>query len=352
LIESQATLEQFEAIQFIRNAQAEQLKEQREEARRQRRARVRAWLAAEDMRSEQEYHSTVRQEFPGTGRWIIKKRLVNEWLDLETKCEPLLWLTGIPGAGTSGFLSSYHESDITSGKTTLASVIIEEASKQVDTKVVFFYCKNEVPQRNTFLSIARSFLYQLSFNDDDLTEYLDAELANYGESTLKTATLAKKLLDVSVRNKNNLFIVIDGLDECLKGEKQSIISSFQTLISADVQDTLEVNLIDPTPVDGKVRCLLVGREDGDCFKLLKDVSTVKIKPTDNRDDIRIFCQTWEDRIREKHIGLDIKAGSITNNVTAHAGGKTIYSFDPTIFPFSFVTLESWLDETYLSPQQS
>ena len=189
-------------------------------------------------------------------------------------------------------------------------------------------------------------------DDDDLTEYLDAELANYGESTLKTATLAKKLLDVSVRNKNNLFIVIDGLDECLKGEKQSIISSFQTLISADVQDTLEVNLIDPTPVDGKVRCLLVGREDGDCFKLLKDVSTVKIKPTDNRDDIRIFCQTWEDRIREKHIGLDIKAGSITNNVTAHAGGKTIYSFDPTIFPFSFVTLESWLDETYLSPQQS
>jgi hypothetical protein len=108
LIESQATLEQFEAIQLIRNAQAEQLRDQREEARRQRRARVRAWLAAEDMKSEQEYHSTVRQEFPGTGRWIIKKRLVNEWLDLETKCEPLLWLTGIPGAGTSSFLSGYH----------------------------------------------------------------------------------------------------------------------------------------------------------------------------------------------------------------------------------------------------
>jgi hypothetical protein len=101
-------LEQFEAIQLIRNAQAEQLKEQREEARRQRRARVRAWLAAEDMRSEQEYHSTVRQEFPGTGRWIIKKRLVKDWLEIETRCEALLWLTGIPGAGTVSFLSSCH----------------------------------------------------------------------------------------------------------------------------------------------------------------------------------------------------------------------------------------------------
>lgn len=101
-------MEQFEAIQLIRNAQAEQLKEQREEARRQRRARVWAWLAAEDMRSEQEYHSTVRQEFPGTGRWIIKKRLMNAWLDLETKCDSLLWLTRIPGAGTFSFLSSYY----------------------------------------------------------------------------------------------------------------------------------------------------------------------------------------------------------------------------------------------------
>jgi hypothetical protein len=229
--------------------------------------------------------------------------------------------------------------DITPGKTTLASVIIEEASKQADTKVVFFYCKNEVPQRNTFLSIARSFLYQLSFNDDDLTEYLDAELANSGETVLKTTTLAKKVLDVSVRNKNNVFIVIDGLDECLKGEKQSIISSFQTLISADVQVTLEDNLI-PTREDGKIRCLVVGREDSDCFKLLKDVSTVKIQPTDNRDDIRNFCQTWEDRIRGKYMGVDIKAGSITNNVTTHAEGKTVYSFLSPFFLFSFVTLDS------------
>jgi hypothetical protein len=228
--------------------------------------------------------------------------------------------------------------DITSGKTTLASVIIEEASKQVDTKVVFFYCKDEVPQRNTFLSITRSFLYQLSFNDDDLTDYLDAELANSGEITLKTASLAKKLLDVSVRNKDNLFIIIDGLDECLKGEKQLIISSFQALMSADVHATLEDNLIDPTHQEGKIRCLVVGREDSDCFKLLKDVSTVKIQPTDNRDDIRIFCQIWEDRIREKHMSVDIKAGSITNNVTTHAGGKTVYPFVSPIFQFSLSIL--------------
>jgi hypothetical protein len=227
--------------------------------------------------------------------------------------------------------------DITSGKTTLASVIIE-ASKQADTKVVFFYCKNEIPQRNTFLSIARSLLYQLSFNDDDLTEYLDAELANSGETTLKTATLAKKLLDVLVRNKNNLLIIIDGLDECLTREKQSIVSSFQTLISADVQATVEENLVNPTHEDGKIRCLVVGREDGDCFKLLKDVSTVKIQPTDNRDDIRVFCQIWEDRIREKYGDVEIKAESITNIVTKHAGGKTVYPLFSPVFLFSVVTL--------------
>ncbi len=100
LIKNQATFEQFEAIQSVRAVQAEQLKQQKEEASRQRQARVRSWLSAEDMKLEHEHYTEVRRGFPGTGRWILEKRLVKRWLELDDSHSSLLWLTGIPGAGT------------------------------------------------------------------------------------------------------------------------------------------------------------------------------------------------------------------------------------------------------------
>ena len=99
LIKNQATFEQFETVQSVRVMQAEQLKQQKEEASRQRQARVRSWLSAEDMKLEHEHYTEVRQGFPGTGRWILEKRLVKRWLDLDDNHSSLLWLTGIPGAG-------------------------------------------------------------------------------------------------------------------------------------------------------------------------------------------------------------------------------------------------------------
>ena len=99
LIKNQATFEEFEAVQSVRVMQAEQLKQQKEEASRQRQARVRSWLSAEDMKLEHEDYTEVRRDFPGTGRWILEKRPVKRWLDLDDNHSSLLWLTGIPGAG-------------------------------------------------------------------------------------------------------------------------------------------------------------------------------------------------------------------------------------------------------------
>lgn len=99
LIKSQATFEQFEAIQSVRTVQAEQLELQRREATRQSQARVRSWLAANDMKLEHEYHTEVRRGFQGTGQWVLEKRPVRRWLDLDKNHDPFLWLTGIPGSG-------------------------------------------------------------------------------------------------------------------------------------------------------------------------------------------------------------------------------------------------------------
>ncbi len=188
------------------------------------------------------------------------------------------------------------------------------------SKVVFFYCKDGIAQKNTFMSVVRSLLYQLSFDDEPLTDYLDAECSASGETTLKTVALARKLLEVLLRNANNVFIVIDGLDECLPKEKSTIISSFRTL--ATLGSWTSMGDEDESETEpSALRCLFVSQEDAECARLLKDIPVVRIRPDDNRDDIRIFCKHWEDIIRENHETAEIRAGSVADKVALLSEGR-------------------------------
>jgi len=99
LLENYAQLTTLERISALSNDQTEALELQRLEARRQQRDRVRAWLSPEDMMADQEHHVKLRRGYPGTGDWILRKNLVMAWLDPSTNVNPILWVTGIPGAG-------------------------------------------------------------------------------------------------------------------------------------------------------------------------------------------------------------------------------------------------------------
>jgi hypothetical protein len=209
--------------------------------------------------------------------------------------------------------------NVDAGKTILASVIVDEARKR-DAHVTYFYCKDGNDRRNNFLSIAKSLLHQLCHGDDHLMEYLDAEMSTSGEATLSRTSVAKPLLELAGHSKDSLFIIIDGLDECIKKEKKEIISWVQSLASNDGKKN--------TALEGEpsqIRCLLVGQEDGECTKLLKDCQTVKIQPTDNSKDIGAFCQHKENELRKKHSRLQGPGGQITRNVVQKAGGKSFTS---------------------------
>ncbi len=206
------------------------------------------------------------------------------------------------------------------GKTILASVIIGEARKKNNAHVAYFYCKDGNERRNNFLSIAKGLLHQLCHGDDHLMEYLDAEMSTSGEATLKRMTTARPLLEVAANSKENLFIIIDGLDECTKKEKKEIISWVRSFASKEKRDRLELE-----GETGEIRCLLVGQEDGECTKLLKDCQTIKIQPADNNDDIHVFCQHLENELRKKHPRLQVPEAQITLRVVKEAGGKSFGS---------------------------
>ncbi|OTA83135.1 hypothetical protein M434DRAFT_183549 [Hypoxylon sp. CO27-5] len=317
LLENHATLSLFEELKAIRDNQAETVRLQLESTKQQRQDRVRVWLSHEDMMSDQEHYIRIRRDHPGTGNWILKKRLVRTWLDLETEAGPIMWLAGIPGAG----------------KTILASAIIEEAHRQPNAQVIFFYCKDGHQNRNNFLSIARSLLHQLSYNDEHLTAYINVEISKSGDSTLKRPGLAKKLLKIALINKDKVFIVVDGLDECAKGQKKEVVSWLQTIFKPDISiSAADEDNVDYTSNGCKVRCLVVSQDDGECSKLLNKFATMKIQLADNSKDIEVFCRHYERKIRKKQQFSEL---NIPENLAAR-----VVDLSEGMFLFSKLVMEN------------
>lgn len=191
--------------------------------------------------------------------------------------------------------------------------------------MAFVYCRDGNRNRNNFLSIAKNILYQLSHNDDPLTQYIDAVMSKEGQTTLQRVELAKELLRVVVHSHENVFIVVDGLDECLKQERRVVFSWIQSIIgseskpqdnqghTADQTDEVEPAL---------VRCVIVSQEDGESSRMSKGYPVLKIIPADNQKDIKAYCEAWEHKIRLKYPSIKFEEGpnSIANTVLKRADG--------------------------------
>lgn len=209
------------------------------------------------------------------------------------------------------------------GKTILAYVIIETLLKRPDTKAVFFYYKDGNQLRNNFLAMAKNLLYQLCIKDDRLMEYVDAVMSEEGQAVLQRPELANKLVTTAMKNQEKLFVIIDGVDECLKPEKKKIIQWIQSMVAAGPDTSDDDDDMTQPDSTGTLRLLLVSQEDAECTRLLKGYPTLKISPEDNHDDIKAFCEYWKPKIRAKHPKLQVGDGpaSTTSNVLARADGK-------------------------------
>jgi hypothetical protein len=202
-----------------------------------------------------------------------------------------------------------------SGKTVLASLIIEELQKLRSIQPIalgFFYCKHKDTQRSTFNAVSRGILAQLLSQNEDLLPYLFEKASMSGELVLESPVLTKELLETALKSSGKVYIVLDGLDECDAHEKKAIISLFQS-IAAPLPDT-ELD---------SIRCLFISQDDGEIGKLLSKTPAIRIKPEDIRLDIQTYATFWSDRIQERFDLSDDKRETILWTVTERANGKVI-----------------------------
>lgn len=100
LVQRQATMTEIENQRKAMETQNDQLKSIREMEKAHMLREVYSWLSAPNIDNDHYHYSKIREEHSCTGRWLLDIPAFKEWFDpMYPTIPPLLWITGIPGAG-------------------------------------------------------------------------------------------------------------------------------------------------------------------------------------------------------------------------------------------------------------
>ncbi|CAI7613090.1 unnamed protein product [Penicillium pancosmium] len=274
LLEGRVTFTQLETVILNGEKTLQELqKQQRDEAMSNYRD-VQGWLGNVNVETDHESIARVRCDNPEAGSWLLRHPLFQPWQDA-TSDTLLLWLNGIPGAG----------------KSVLASLIIDKCRERASNVTIWFYCRHGDKSRSTFVGLARALISQLLKNDMDLVPYVHEKMSSRSEQILSSEFLAKELLETLLKNCRGLYIILDGLDECGRGEEKSILEWFRSVI--------EESSTHSAATSGRPRCVFISQRDAIATKFLRGLPTIVITLSNNLHDITAFVSSWGRKIQEK-----------------------------------------------------
>lgn len=116
------------------------------------------------------------------------------------------------------------------------------------------------------------------------------------------------MLGVVFNAFDRLFIVIDGIDECKKIEKERISSTLISIIESHT---------------AFLRCCFISQHDKDTGRIFRNMPTFQITKKHNEGDILDYCVGMEERIASSFqvSATDLRNLNISRNVAAKADGK-------------------------------
>lgn len=292
LVERQADLIEFQEAKQARH-DAQKFREKFESQEQlSRKLFIEGWLDAPNMARQQEKGQTIREARPRSGQWLLSRDKVKSWLDPATAAPSCLWIHGIPGAG----------------KTVLASLLIDSCKSVPGVRTIYFYCRHGDHQADNSISMARSFVYQLSHMESSVVDILYG-MAVKNENCFKTKKDTEELLRLCLNAAGTLYIVVDGLDECAVSEQKAMA----TWLKRYADDSGATR--DPT------RCAFLSQDDTTTRSLLSASPTVRITSTDNWDDIKQYCSAVAKEIKNKFAETDIRTSFMVEKVSSQADGK-------------------------------
>ena len=146
--------------------------------------------------------------------------------------------------------------------------------------------------------------------DDDLLGYVYEKCSSTNESNLETSGVLKELVEMCLKSSKITFIILDGLDECKKGEAEKIVLWLTSLLEKEsIADS------------GSIRLLCASQRDGTLDKVLSQASTFSLENHEHQKDIESYARQWSFKIRQKFdITVDLE-NDIATRVASLAAGK-------------------------------
>jgi hypothetical protein len=177
-------------------------------------------------------------------------------------------------------------------------------------ETAYFYCKESDPLRNTSTGIFRGLLSQLLCHCQDLIPYCHEKRIGSGEPTLSSPSLMEQLLKLFLEKIPQIFIIIDGLDECELVERKAVLTFLTSMV-----DHCDAS------IPGKLRVLIVSQDYKDIEKFMKAVPTVALTSDHSKADIEEYVLAKAHDLQSKY-GLALVQGeNICKTACVRADGK-------------------------------
>ncbi|KAI9777066.1 MAG: hypothetical protein M1839_009117 [Geoglossum umbratile] len=246
---------------------------------------VMAWLSPLNFSAKQSDVFGRHQE--GTGEWLLGADAFKNWLD---GSERTLWCPGIPGAG----------------KTVLASIIVDylqQSCGQGNSAATCVYCSYGEQQDQTPTNLVASILQQLIQREGHVSSELMGVYQHHtAKQTRPTINECSKLLQAEVLGYSRVFVVVDALDECTEGTRDSLLT--------------ELRGIHPT-----ISLLVTSRHIPTIEREFGNVARLEIQANDG--DIRLYLESRikkEGRLK-RHVAADpALRDTVINTILARAKG--------------------------------
>jgi hypothetical protein len=159
-------------------------------------------------------------QIPGTCNWILSHQKFVTWLRQGT--QRLLWVNGGPGRGK-----------------TMLSIFVSTLLEQ-EAKTIYFFCSADADKRRSATAVLRGLMWHLTRICPGLTRGLRGTLGPDLDAALSSrATLWAAFSGlIEAMGSEQLYCVIDGLEECDRNSAQWLARMFTTLHESPVANNV------------------------------------------------------------------------------------------------------------------
>jgi hypothetical protein len=225
--------------------------------------------------------SLEHRENSHSGKWVLDHEKFKQWRNAPAGSNPLLYIHGIPGAGTyESQTPIIQHPNYALGKTTLASVIIETLCAARQPPTLYFYCRHRQEGKDSFIGILRGLLAQILSVDQSLATFFSDKYSDYDKRRFETANAVKEAADDAFSCQRISYVVLDGLDECDPSEAEKVISWFT---SRQRQA--------PLGNDGHIRLLCLGQRTDLLQRMLSGAQDISLDTQQrHKEDIECYIR--------------------------------------------------------------